>query len=185
MLGMTEIRKGRVIVWEGEPYVVSSADYLRKQQRRPVMKTVLKHIRTGATQEHSFQQSDRVEEANMDRRKAQYLYQTGDRYAFMDVVTYEQVELDKQVVGELAGYLLEGETVEVLVFEQNPILIEMPIKIKRKVVESPPGVRGDTSSNVMKDAVVEGGVKIKVPLFVNEGDTIVLDTRSGTYVERV
>ncbi len=185
MLGMTDIRKGKVIVWEDEPFVVVSAEFLRKQKTRPVMRTILKHLVTGATKEHSFHQSDKVAEADVERKQVQYLYANNDRYVFMDLATYEQIELEDKIVGDQAEYLLEGENVEVLTFEGNPVMVELPIKVKRRVVESPPGVRGDTSTNVMKDAVLEGGVKAKVPLFVSEGDTIVLDTRTGTYVERV
>jgi elongation factor P len=185
MLGITDIRKGKVIVLDGEPYAVVSAEFLRKQQRRPVVRSQLRHLRTGAVREHSFQQSDKVPEADVAYQKYQFLYKQGAAFVCMDQTTYEQIELTPELVGEAATYLLEGQEVDVVLFEGTPVSIALPIKIDRKVIESPPGVRGDTSGNVMKDVVIEGGTVVKAPLFVSEGDTIKIDTRSGTYVERV
>lgn len=185
MLHMNEIRKGAVIIFESEPYVVTSAQFLRKQQRRPVMKTILKHLKTGRTKEHSFQQADRVEEANIERRAAQCLYKTPEgKRAYMDMTTYEQFELGEETSSDSDQFLLEGQEVQILMFDGRPVSVELPIKLARKVMEAPPGVRGDTATNVMKDAVIEGNIKVKVPLFINEGDTIKIDTRTGEYVER-
>lgn len=185
ILGISDIRKGKMITLEGEPYVVMSADFLRKQQRRPVVRSVLKHVRTGQTREHSFQQADRVPEADIERRQFQFLFDNSDTYTFMDQATYDQLELTREAVGDIAQYMLEGQEIEILFFEGNPVTVDIPIKIERKVIEAPPGVRGDTSSNVMKDVVIEGGMHLKAPLFVAPGDTIRIDTRTGTYVERV
>jgi len=185
MLGMNEIRKGKVIVFEDEPWVVMSADFLRKQQRRPVMRTILKHLKTEKVREHTFQQSDKVEEAALERKAMQFLYGDENSFSFMDPSSFEQLDLSAEAVGELARYLLPEQEVEVMFFEGRPLAVSLPIKIERKVIEAPPGVRGDTSTNVMKDAVIEGGVKIKVPLFIDEGDVIRVDTRTGEYVERV
>ena len=185
MLTMNEIRKGAVIIFESEPYVVTSAQFLRKQQRRPVMKTILKHLKTGRTKEHSFQQSDRVDEATIERRVAQYLYKTPEgKRVYMDMATYEQFELGEEAASDSDQFLLEGQEVQIMMFDSRPVSVDMPIKLARKVIEAPPGVRGDTSTNVTKDAMIEGNIKVKVPLFINEGDTIKIDTRTGDYVER-
>lgn len=184
MLSMTEIRKGKIIVLDGEPYQVASADYLRMQQRRPVMKTILKHIRTGATREHTFQQSDKVEEADITRKQYQYLYESAGIYSFMDQETYEQIDLSADVLAGAEKYLLDGQMVDVVFYDGSPIGVELPIKIERKVIEAPPGVKGDTSSNVTKDILVEGNLRVKAPLFIKEGETIRIDTRTGEYVER-
>ena len=184
MLSITEIRKGKIIVFEGNPYQVMTADYLRKQQRRPVMRTTLRNIQTGQTKEHSFQQSDKVEEADVTRVSYQYLYSDGNVYAFMNQETYDQVELGTDIVGDSGKYLLEGQDVDVVLFDGKPIGIELPIKIEREVTEAPPGVKGDTSTNVTKEVVVEGGLKVKAPLFVKPGDRIKIDTRTGEYAER-
>ncbi len=184
MLSFNEIRKGKIIVLDGQPYVVGSAEFLRKQQRRPVIRSILKHLKTGQTREHSFQQSDKVAEADVETRPYQFLFATGSMLTFMDQSTYEQLEMEKAVMGESAQYLLEGQEVQVVFFEGNPVTVELPIKITRTVIEAAPGVKGNTAGNVMKDAKIEGGMTIKVPLFIVEGSKIVIDTRDGTYVER-
>lgn len=184
MLGFNDIRKGKIVVLEGQPYVVASAEFLRKQQRKPVMRTILKHLQTASTKEHSFQQSDKVEEADVDRIDTQYLYREGQQFVFMQQATYEQYSIEPELVGDVAQYLLEGQPVDLILFRGKPVVVELPIKIDRLVVEAPPGVRGDTTKNVMQEVVVEGGAKIKAPLFIKEGDKIRIDTRTSIYVER-
>ena len=186
MLGLADLRKGKgkIIVLDNEPYVITSAEFLRKQQRRPVVRTTLKHLRTNATREHSFQQSDRIPEADVERREGQFLYREGEQLVFMDQQTYEQWQLDADIAGAAARLLVEGQAVDVITFEGTPVSVELPIKVDRKVIDAPPGVRGDTSSNVMKEVTIEGGAIVKAPLFVNQGDIIRIDTRDGSYVER-
>ncbi len=169
---------------EGQPYLVMSADFLRKQQRKPVVRATLKNIVTGQTREHSFQQSDKVPEADVERKPFQFLFSAGDVYTFMDQATYEQVEVARDAVGAAAQFLLEGQEATILLFENAPVTVELPIKIDRKVIEAAPGVRGDTSTNVMKEVLIEGNVKVKAPLFIKAGDSIRIDTRSGEYLER-
>ena len=186
MLEFNDIRKGKgkIIVLDGEPYVIVSAEFLRKQMRRPVINSIMKHLRTGQTREHTFQQSDRVEEADIQRLPHQYLYEQDGKYVFMNNETYEQNEIPKDIIGDIARFLLEGQEVQVMLFEGNPVSVDMPIKIDRKVIEAPEGVRGDTSSNVTKDIVIEGGVHMRAPLFIKEGDIIKVDSRTGDYLER-
>lgn len=181
---MNEIRKGRVVVLDSQPYLVDSADFLKKQQRRPVMRCVLKNLQTSQTREHTFMQSDKIEEADISRQSWQYLYEDSGRYMFMNTETYDQVDLGEEIVGDSAKFLLEGQEASVMLFEGKPVSVELPIKIERKVLEAPPGVKGNTSTNVMKEVVLEGGAKVKAPLFVKEGDVIVIDTRTGTYVSK-
>jgi elongation factor P len=184
MLTMNEVRKGKAIVLEGEPYVVMTADFLKKQQRRPVVRSRLKHLVTGAAREHTFMQADKIEEAAVERKPYQFLYQTNNFFAFMDEETYEQAELPAEVVGDAVKFLLEGQVLEALLFQGKPVAVELPIKIERGVVTAPPGIKGNTSANVMKEVEVEGGAIVRAPLFVKAGDRIVIDTRTGTYVER-
>lgn len=181
---MNDVRKGMAIVLEGEPYLVVQADFLKKQQRRPVVRSKLKHLKTGSMREHTFMQSDKIPEADIIRRTWQYLYPSGNAYVFMDQETYEQFELGSDIVGDAAKYLLEGQEAQVVLFDGLPVSIELPIKIQRKVLEAPDAVRGDTSTNVTKDVTIEGGMVIKAPQFIREGDTIRIDTRTGAYVER-
>lgn len=184
MLGMSDIKKGRTVVLDGQPYVVMAADFMKKQKGRPVMRSVLKNIKTGQSQEHTFMQSDKIEEAEMDRQQFQFLYEQGDDWLFMNQSTYDQIPLSEDEVGDATKFLLEGQDVDLLMFDGQPIMVELPIKIDRRVIVSPPGIKGDTSTNVMKEVEVEGGAKVKAPLFIKEGDKIRIDTRTGEYVER-
>lgn len=169
---------------DGEPYLVMSSDFLRKQATKPVMRTVLKNLITGNTKEHSFHPSDKMPEVSVDKIKSQFLYKEGDSFSFMDPVSFEQAELTADEVGEQGRFLIEGDEVEILKYKETTIGIELPIKITRQVVEAPPGIKGDSSGGVTKEVVVEGGAKVKTPLFVEEGSSIVIDTRDGSYVER-
>ena len=184
MLGLMDIRKGKIIVLDGEPYIVNSAEFLRKQQRKPVVRSILKHLKTGAAREHSFQQSDKIPEADVERRQYQFLFGDDQNLTFMDNETYEQVEFKKEEADDSAKFLLEGQEAQILFFDGTPVTVELPIKITRTVIDAPPGIRGNTSTNVMKEVTIEGNVKTKAPLFVEEGDKIVIDTRNGAYVER-
>ncbi|MGH9857852.1 MAG: elongation factor P, partial [Acidobacteriota bacterium] len=184
MLTLSDIRKGKMVVLDDQPYLVVSAEFLRKQQRRPVVRSVLKNIKTRQTKEYTFQQSDKVPEADIERRPYQFLYTEGGTHTFMDQTTYEQIEMKAELLSEAAPYLVEGQEATIILFDGAPVGVELPIKIDRRVTDAPPGVRGDTSSNVMKEVTVDGGLKVKAPLFIKEGDTIRIDTRSGQYVER-
>jgi elongation factor P len=183
---MNDIRKGKVVVLEDQPYVVVSSEFSRKQKSRPVMRSVLRHLQTAQTKEHTFMQSDKIEEAQVDRKNYQFLYKDeSGRFVLMDQNSFEQLELTENEVGEVSVFLVDGQEVNVVLFGDRVVSVELPIKIDRLVVSAPPGVRGDTSTNVMKEVVIEGGAKIKAPLFVNEGDTIKIDTRDREYIERV
>lgn len=186
MLSMRDIRKGKMVVLNGQPYVVVSSEFSRKQKSRPVMRTVLRHMQTAQTKEHTFMQSDRIEEAQVVRKSCQFLYKDeAGHFVFMDQSNFEQLELAEDEVGEAAALLADGQEVSVVLFSNRAVSVDLPIKVDRLVVSAPPGVRGDTSTNVMKEVVIEGGAKIKAPLFVNEGDIIRIDTRNGEYIERV
>lgn len=129
-------------------------------------------------------QADKIQEADIQHRTGQFLYQNAGQFVFMDTETYEQTELNSDAVGDAATFLIEGQEADILLFEGNPIGIDLPIKIKRTITETAPGVKGDSASNVMKEATIEGEVRVKVPLFIKTGDTIIIDTRDGSYVER-
>jgi elongation factor P len=184
ILDFNDVRKGKIIVFEGQPYQVTSHAYLRKQQRRPVMKVTMKHLGTGATKEHSFMQSDKVHEADVEKRPYQFLYREAGKLTFMDQATYEQVQVEDAQVGDGAEFLMDGQEAIVVLFEGKPVSVELPIKITRLVIEAAPGVRGDSAGSVQKEVTLEGGVKVRAPLFIDEGDKIIIDTRTGEYVER-
>ena len=184
MLGISDIKKGKTVVLDAQPFLVMSADFMRKQKGRPVVRSVLKNVKTGQSKEHTFMQSDKVEEADIEREKYQFLYEQNDDWIFMNPVSYEQIILDEEEVGAATKFLLEGQDVELMMFDGQAITVDLPIKIDRKVIVAPPGIKGDTSTNVMKEVEIEGRAKVKAPLFIKEGDVITIDTRTGEYVEK-
>lgn len=184
MLGINEIKSGKNIVFEGEPYKVLSDEHSKMGRAGAVLRTKLKNLITGAVLEKTFQGAEKVEEADVARTKAQFLYTEGDEYAFMDNESYEQFNLNKEVLEDIIGYLIEGTEVTILNFNGNPINVELPIKMKLSVVEAPPGIKGDTASGGDKLVTLETGLKITVPLFINEGDTVVVNTEKDEYVSR-
>ncbi len=185
MLTMNDLRQGVTITENGDPWIILESDFMKKAQRRPVMRTKLRNLRTGQVISKTFKQGDSAEEADIARTKAQVLFSSGNEYTFMNQENYEQYSLTSEQIGDSAKFLHEGMEVEVLMFENAPVSVKLPIKIEAKIIEAAPGIRGDSASNIMKEATAEGGVKIQVPLFVKEGDVIRIDTRTGEYVERV
>lgn len=190
MLTINDLRSGVTVIEDGDPWVVLSTDFMKKAQRRPVLRTKLRNLRTGQVKDRTFKQGDSIPEADVEKRKAQFLYKGtaaggGEAATFMDQETYEQHTLSAAAVGEAASsFLREGMEVLLLTFDGVPVAVQLPMKVERKVVSAPPGVRGDSASNITKEVVIEGGLKVKAPLFVKEGDVIVVDTRTGDYVSK-
>lgn len=184
MLTMNDLRQGATIIESSDPWIVVESDFMKKAQRRPVMRTKLRNLRTGQVIHKTYKQGDSIPEADITKSKAQYLYRDGEGYAFMDQGTYEQYTLSAEQVGDGAKFLRDGMEVDLIVFESAPVSIQLPIKVEVKILEAAPGIRGDSASNIMKEATIEGGVRIQVPLFIKEGDTVRIDTRTGEYVER-
>jgi len=184
MLTMNELRSGVTIIEDGDPWIILETDFMKKAQRRPVMRTKIRNLRSGQVKERTFKQGDSIPEADVGKTKARFLYAADRRYTFMDEATYEQYTLPAEALGTGAAFLREGVVVDLLTFEGNPVVAQLPIKVEAKVVSAPPGVRGDSATNIMKEVVVEGNVKVKAPLFVTEGDTIIVDTRTGEYVSK-
>jgi elongation factor P len=185
MLTMNDMRTGATFAENGDPWIVLEADFMKKAQRRPVMRTKARNLRTGQVVNKTYKQGDSIEEADIARTKAQVLYVTGKEFSFMNQETYEQYTLNDEQIGDTAKFLHEGMEVEVMIFEGAPVSVKLPIKIEVKIIEAAPGLRGDSASNIMKEATIEGGVRMQVPLFIKEGDVIRVDTRTGDYVERV
>lgn len=182
---LNSIRVGIAILYEGEPYQVMTANFVRMQQRKPVMQTKMKNLINGKVLEYSFKAGERVEEADMERRQANYLYADDRAAYFMDNKDFEQIEIDIDSLGNKVDYLKEGITVDIMYFNGNPITVGLPPKIDFKVTTAPPGVKGDTAGNVTKLITLETGLTVNAPLFINEGDTIRVNTETGEYVERV
>jgi elongation factor P len=184
MLTISEIKNGKNIIFNDAPYKVLYVEHSKMGRAGAVLRTKLKNLLNGAVLERTFQGAEKVDEADMTTSKAQYLYQEGNNYCFMDSDDYDQFTLPKDVLGEATNYLVEGTEVAILNFNGIPINLEVPIKVKLKVVEAPPGIKGDTVSSGGKLVTLETGLKIGAPLFVKEGDTLIVNTERGEYVSR-
>lgn len=185
MLSINDIGLGSVISHNGQPYQVTYTQHVKMGRGGANLKTKLKNLITGQVLEITYSGGDKVEEADLERSKANFLYRENNSCYFMDNENYEQFSLDKTAVGEPADFLKEGETVDVLIFEQKPVAVKVPVKVELKVIQSPPGVKGDTAGSASKVVTLETGREIKAPLFINEGDVIKINTETGEYVERV
>jgi len=185
MLSISEIKTGKNIVISGEPFAVLYHEHSKTGRAGAVLRTKIKNLLSGAVMEKTFQGSDKVEEADISKSKAQYLYNEGDAYFFMDTQNYDQFSLSEKVLGNSTQYLIEETEVTILNFNDSPINVELPVKIKLKVVEAPPGIRGDTSSGGDKVVTLETGLKITTPLFIKVDDEIVVNTETGEYASRV
>jgi elongation factor P len=155
-----------------------------KMKRTALAKVKLRDINAGHTLERSFQSDERLVRARLDSNQMQYLYNDGDLYYFMNEENYEQIPLNKEQLGDALNYLKEGNSVEVTSYKGEIIGVEMPITVELEVAETDPGFKGDTATAGNKPATLETGVTIQVPLFINQGDVIKVDTRTGTYIER-
>lgn len=184
MLNISEIKAGKNIVLDGAPYAVLYHEHSKTGRAGAVLRTKLKNLATGAVLEKTFQGADQISEADITKSKAQFLYKEGAGYAFMDNSSFEQFSLPVEALGNAVDYLIEGTEISVLNFEGNPINIELPIKMKLRVTEAPPGIRGNTVSTGGKVVTLETGLKISTPLFVNAGDEIIVNTEKGEYVSR-
>ncbi|HMN19403.1 MAG TPA: elongation factor P [Candidatus Moranbacteria bacterium] len=184
MLNLSDIKAGRNILWEGQPYVVLTHEHSKTGRAGAVLRTKLKNILSGAVIEKTFQGSEKVDEADISKSRAQYLYREGDDFHFMDNSSYEQFSLSKETLADAPLYLLEGTEVVVLNFNGNPVNIELPVKVALAVVEAPPGLKGDTASGGDKVVICETGLRVTTPLFVESGDKIIVNTETGLYVSR-
>ena len=184
MFGITDLKTGTTFVFRGEPYQVVSHEHSKMGRGGAVLRVRMRNLQTGAVIDENFKGNDTFEEANLEKRKAQYLYAQGDQSVFMDQVTYDQFELSDAVVGDQRNYLVEGSEVDVLLFDNQPIGLSLPIKVRVPVAETPPGFKGDTAARSYKPATLVTGAVVQVPFHIKAGDAVIIDTRSGDYVER-
>ncbi|MDR5695449.1 MAG: elongation factor P [Armatimonadota bacterium] len=185
MISTNDFRPGVHIELEGELYTVIEAQHVKRGRGSAYVWAKIKNLRTGAIVERTFNAGERVPQAILERREMQYLYSTGEEYVFMDQESYEQVGIPVDVLGETAHYLVENMVVGVYFYEGRPIEVELPTAVELEVVDTAPGVRGDTVSGGTKPATLQTGLVVQVPLFVQVGDRIRVDTRTGEYLERV
>ncbi len=184
MIDAGELKKGITIVLEGQLYQVLDHQHIKIGRGSAQVRLKLRDIRAGHTMERSFQASEKFTRAHLERRPAQYLYNDGDLYHFMDTETFEQSTLNKDILGEVLGYIIEGSNLELVTHEGSTIGVELPVSVELKVTETGPGFKGNTASAGTKPAVLETGITIQVPFFINIGDTVKVDTRTGEYLER-
>lgn len=180
-----QVRKGNVLLYNNELYRVLDRAHHTPGNLRAIIRITMKGILTGTKLEERFRPSDMVEKANLDAANMQFLYQHGDRYAFMNTETYDQIELDEEAVGEARFYIVEGTVVSALLYNENIIGIDLPPKVELKVVETTPYMKGATASNSPKPATLETGLVVTIPNFVEEGEVVRIDTTTGEYVDRV
>ncbi len=183
-LEFSELKKGTVILYNREPHEIMWSNFMRMQQRKPVMQMKLRNLITGKVVEYSVKSGERVEVAEITKQKAQYLYADPQGAHFMDSKTFESFVIPKDVAQDKVGYLKEGEEIAIEFFDDKPISIELPVKVDLKVVNTPPGIKGDTATGGSKPATLETGITVDVPLFVKEGDNVRINTETGEYVER-
>lgn len=186
MLDYNEITAGKVITFEGDPWEVLSHHVFRKQQRKPVNQTKMKNLKTGKVVEHSFHQSESVHEADLVSKPIIYIYhQKGEYWFHEDGNTSKRFSLKDDIIGDGGKFLKEKEPINAMVYDDEIIGVKLPIKIDRIVTEAAPAVRGNTAQGASKSVVLDGGAVVNVPLFINEGDVIRINTETGDYVERV
>ncbi|HEY8446196.1 MAG TPA: elongation factor P [Thermomicrobiales bacterium] len=185
MIETGDLRKGLTLDYDGR--LVKVIDYAHNKQGRGTaqVRLTLRDLRTGAITQHSVQAGTRFTPVRLERRHVQYLYREGDRFHFMDTENFEQMELGENQIGDAAKYLKENDVVDLLMYGDQPIDIELPTAVTLTVTETDPGLKGDTATGGTKPATLETGLVVNVPLFVNVGDQIKVDTRTGEYLERV
>ena len=185
MYSVADLRAGQAIEIEGKPFLVLSAKFSRKSQGRANCRTKIKNLKTGAVIQKTFSGSEQVPEADVGFKHVQFLYENNNIYTFMDLTSYDQFELAAELVGDAKQYLKDGMELDVLTFDEQPIAVKLPVTVDLEVKETTPGLRGDTAQGGTKPATLETGFKVQVPLFVNEGDKVKVNTERGEYVERV
>jgi elongation factor P len=185
VISTAEFRNGSRLEIDGEPFYIVEFQHVKPGKGGAFVRTKLKSYTSGNVIDRTFRSGERFDEPDLDEREMQFLYAAGDSYTFMDTKNYEQLTFEKKQLGENADLLKENMIVKILVYEHRPIAVELPIFIELKVVDAEPGVRGDTASGGTKPAVVETGAIIKVPLYMEVGEVIKIDTRTRQYVERV
>lgn len=184
MLSISEIKLGKIIKVNNEPFVVTRADHHKMGRGGAVLKTKLKNLINGNVLDKTFQGNDKAEPAETEKKKANYMYKDDTKAFFMDNESYEQFELDLDQVGYKQKFLKDGIDVDILYFDNKPVALDLPVKMEFKVVSAPPGVKGNSAGNVSKQVELETGALLNVPMFVNEGDIIRINTDTEEYVER-
>ncbi len=185
MIAATQLKVGMVIMHNGKPHRVTNVLHVTPGNWRGMVQTRLVNIETGSNAEHRFRSEDKVDRAPLEEHNLQYSYRAGDEFHFMNTESYEMISLSAEVLGDNVGYLTEGMVIEALYYEGRVVGIEVPMFIELEVKETTPNIKGAAVQNTQKPATLETGLEIKVPPYIEVGDRVKIDTRSGEFVERV
>ncbi len=185
MATTSDFRSGMCIRMDGNLWTIVEFQHVNPGNWRAFVRAKLKNLKSGKVVETRFRAGEAVDAVRIETKEYQYLYHDGSSFVFMDKETYDQINVDEKIIGEGAPFLKESETVEIMMNGNEIVTLEVPFTVELKVVETVPGVRGDTATGAQKPAKVETGASVNVPLFINEGDMIKVDTRTGDYIERV
>jgi len=185
MASTTDFRNGLVMRLDNELWTIVEFQHVKPGKGGAFVRTRLKNVKTGRVLDKTFRSGEKVEDVRLEKKKYQYLYGGDNEYVFMDMQTYEQITIAGDVVGDASKYIKDGMEVEILFGEGEVLGVEAPIFVELEIIKTDPGVKGDTASGGNKPATLETGAVVQVPLFIQEGETIKVDTRTGSYVERV
>ena len=185
MYSTADFKKGLKIEIDGAPYTIVEFLHVKPGKGGAFVRTKIKNLMTGKVLDQTFRSGEKLKRPDLAEREMQFLYREGDSFSMMDNETYEQLALTGEQLGDAVVYLIENLNLKVLFFNQQPVAVELPNFVELTVAQAEPGVKGDTASGGTKPATLESGAVIQVPLFINEGDQVKVDTRTGTYIERV
>jgi elongation factor P len=185
MIDVNDLRKGVTFEFDGEIFKVLEYSHHKPGRGNATIRTRIRNLRSGTITERTFQSGDRVQDIRLDHHMVTYLYQDGDLFYFMDSETYEQTPLARKILGDSVEFLKEGMELKLTFYGEEPIDLELPVTVELKVVEAEPSVKGDTATGATKAVTTETGFRVQVPLFVNVGDTVRVDTRTGEYLTRI
>ncbi len=184
MINVNDFKTGMTISYEGNIYQVLEFQHVKPGKGAAIVKAKLKNLRTGSIAEQTFNAGIKIPSAHINKQQMQYLYSTGSTYSFMNMDTYEQVELDESQIKNEVKFLKEGLEVYITFYESEMLGLELPEKIDYKIVSTEPAIKGNTATNATKDATIETGLLVRVPLFIDEGEEIIVSTKDGKYVSR-
>jgi elongation factor P len=185
MFSASDLRKGLKIEIDNEPWVITEFEFCKPGKGTALYRCKMKNMITGNTMDKTYRPVEKIGKPNLEEKETYYSYADGDFYVFSDSETYEEIRVDKKSLGDKIYFLIEESMCNILFYNGRPIEVTLPIFIEKEVVETEPGARGDTATNVTKPAKIDTGYEIQVPIFINQGDVVKIDTRTGEYVERV
>ncbi|MFH0809832.1 MAG: elongation factor P [Pseudomonadota bacterium] len=185
MYSTAEFRKGLKIEYKGEPFVIVEFQHHKPGKGGAFMRTRLKNLITGRVLEETFRSGEKVGVPDLQEREVQYIYQAEGKYHFMDQESYEELALSEEQIAESKAFLQENVNIKVLFYQDQPIAVDLPTFAELRVAQAEPGLKGDTATGGTKPATLDTGAVVQVPLFINEGDVVRIDTRTGQYIERV